>query len=168
MGIAEHTDFECFTLLHQSAPGLELRDAAGTWREAGVFPCEGGDSAKFTVIIADVVERWTNGFFPATPHRVALSDRERFSIVRFNGLDPGAVVEPLLRWFPTNERRTEKATASKKYRATTQGEHVAASVTAAAKNLETENPATPTHPQRRKIPRNRHRINRTALYSWST
>jgi len=136
VGIAEHTDFECFTLLHQSAPGLELRDAAGTWREAGVFPCEGGDSAKFTVIIADVVERWTNGFFPATPHRVALSDRERFSIVRFNGLDPGAVVEPLLRWFPTNERRTEKATASKKYRATTQGEHVAASVTAAAKNLE--------------------------------
>ena len=82
-----------------------------------MFPCEGGDSAKFTVIIADVVERWTNGFFPATPHRVALSDRERFSIVRFNGLDPGAVVEPLLRWFPTNERRTEKATASKKYRA---------------------------------------------------
>ena len=136
VGIDEHTDFECFSLLHQSAPGQELRDAAGTWREAGVFPCEGGDSAKFTVIIADVVERWTNGFFPATPHRVALSDREALLHRALQRPRPGAVVEPLLRWFPTNERRTEKATASKKYRATTQGEHVAASVTAAAKNLE--------------------------------
>jgi hypothetical protein len=57
VGIAEHTDFEAFTLLHQTAPGLELRDTAGGWRAAGVFP----NRALFTVIVADMLERWTNG-----------------------------------------------------------------------------------------------------------
>ena len=126
VGIAEHTDFECFTLLHQSAPGLELRDLAGAWRTARCDP----DRSRFTVIVADMLERWTRGFFVATPHRVALTRGERFSLVRFNGLDPGAVVAPLARWFPGS------SPANKNYAPVAQGEHTAALVTRAAKNLE--------------------------------
>jgi isopenicillin N synthase-like dioxygenase len=126
VGIAEHTDFECFTLLHQSAPGLELRDLAGAWRTARCDP----DRSRFTVIVADMLERWTRGFFVATPHRVALTRGERFSLVRFNGLDPGAVVAPLARWFPGS------SPANKNYAPVAQGKHTAALVTRAAKNLE--------------------------------
>jgi hypothetical protein len=38
------------------------------------------------------------GMLRATPHRVALTSHERLSLVRFNGLDPGAVVAPLPRF----------------------------------------------------------------------
>ena len=126
VGIAEHTDFECFTLLHQSAPGLELRDLAGAWRTARCDP----DRSMFTIIVADMLERWTRGYFLATPHRVALTRGERLSLVRFNGLDPGAVVAPLARWFPG------PSPANKNYAPVAQGEHTAALVTRAAKNLE--------------------------------
>ena len=71
VGIAEHTDFECFTLLHQDAPGLLLRDVAGAWREAGVFSSALGPRSTFTVIVGDAFERVSGGFFRATPHRVA-------------------------------------------------------------------------------------------------
>ena len=159
VGISEHTDFECFTLLHQTAPGLELRDTAGNWREAGVHP----DRSLFTVIVADMMERWTNGKLRATPHRVALTNHERFSLVRFNGLDPGAVVAPLPRFIngtgtvtgAFTGTATGTATGSEgkavikggkrggggdgggaRYAATTMGEHMSASVTRAAKNLD--------------------------------
>ena len=69
VGIAEHTDFECFTLLHQDAPGLLLRDVAGAWREAGVFSSALGPRSTFTVIVGDAFERVSGGFFRATPHR---------------------------------------------------------------------------------------------------
>ena len=124
-GHRQHTDFECFTLLHQSAPGLELRDLAGAWRTARCDP----DRSMFTIIVADMLERWTRGYFLATPHRVDV-DGERLSLVRFNGLDPGAVVAPLARWFPGS------SPANKKYAPVAQGEHTAALVTRAAKNLE--------------------------------
>ena len=94
VGISEHTDFECFTILHQTAPGLELKDLAGNWRVADVYR----DQSKFTIIIADMMERWTNGWLRATPHRVGLAAHERLSLVRFNGLDPDASVAPLLRF----------------------------------------------------------------------
>ena len=65
----------------------------------------------------------------ATPHRVAFTPHERLSLVRFNGLDPGTVVEtlPAFRGRPSPTHRAAT---------TTQGEHVGRMVTAAAKNLE--------------------------------
>ena len=58
-GIAPHTDFECFTLMHQDAPGLQLMPRAangrhGAWVDAPV-------RAEFIVIIGDALERLTNG-----------------------------------------------------------------------------------------------------------
>ena len=124
VGIAEHTDFECFTLLHQDSPGLLLRDRAGAWREAGVFSSPLGPRAAFTVIVGDAFERVSNGFFRATSHRVALTRHERFALVRFNGLDPEASIAPFAAADPKRARRA------------TQGEHLARQVTRAARHLE--------------------------------
>ena len=124
VGIAEHTDFECFTLLHQDSPGLLLRDRAGAWREAGVFSSPLGPRAAFTVIVGDAFERVSGGFFRATPHRVALTRHERFALVRFNGLDPEASIAPFAAADPKRARRA------------TQGEHLARQVTRAARHLE--------------------------------
>ena len=141
VGISEHTDFECFTLLHQTAPGLELKDLAGNWRVADVYR----DQSKFTIIIADMMERWTNGWLRATPHRVGLAAHERLSLVRFNGLDPDASVAPLLRFTGAGPSASSGDTGSSesrgwvkgaKYKPVTQGEHMAESVTRAAANLE--------------------------------
>ena len=149
VGISEHTDFECFTLLHQTAEGLELKDTAGNWRAAGVYK----DRSLFTVIVADMMERWTNGKLRATPHRVAFTPHERLSLVRFNGLDPDAVVAPLPQFLGASTgglslARDRQTGASQpisnagrdgggaRYAATTQGEHTAAAVTRASKNLD--------------------------------
>jgi isopenicillin N synthase-like dioxygenase len=47
------------------------------------------------VIVGDVFERYTNGLFKATPHRVLDTPWERRSIIRFNALTPKTVIQPL-------------------------------------------------------------------------
>ena len=94
-GIGAHTDFECFTLMHQSAPGLQLMPRApggvghGAWTEAPVRPGE------FIVIVGDMLERLTNGALLATPHRVLPTAHARSSIIRFNAFAPETLVAPL-------------------------------------------------------------------------
>lgn len=113
-GISSHTDFECFTLMHQSAAGLELRPllrgapAPGLWVEAPQTPPD-----VLLVIVGDMLERWTNGTLRATEHRVPATPWERYALVRFNGLASGARVAPLGRFGPA------------RYGAVTQGEHMA-------------------------------------------
>ena len=70
VGIAPHTDFEAFTLMHQDAPGLQLlsrteleKGKDGAWIDAPVVDA-------FIVIVGDILERYTNGVLRATPHRV--------------------------------------------------------------------------------------------------
>jgi isopenicillin N synthase-like dioxygenase len=36
VGIASHTDFECFTIIHQNGEGLHLLSRQGNWVEAPV------------------------------------------------------------------------------------------------------------------------------------
>ena len=88
-GISAHTDFECITLIHQTAPGLEVRTPGGEWLQAPVAP------GQWTVLIGDMVERWSNGEYPATPHRVPTTKWPRRSIVMFFAADPGLEVRPL-------------------------------------------------------------------------
>ena len=89
VGIAAHTDFECITLIAQTAPGLELLDCGNAWREAPA-----GDDAVI-VLFGDMLERWTNGAVRATGHRVRPRDFERFSIVKFFAVDDDVEVAPL-------------------------------------------------------------------------
>ena len=88
-GISAHTDFECITLIHQTAPGLEVQTPRGEWVQA---PVERG---QWTVLLGDMVERWSNGTIKATPHRVPTTSWPRRSIVMFMAADPGLEVRPL-------------------------------------------------------------------------
>ena len=98
VNMGAHTDYECFTILHQGGPGLEVLDRSGQWAEAP--PLEG----TFTVNIGDMLEAWTNGRFKATLHRVVYDGRERFSLPFFVAADYDAVVAPL----PALVRRGER------------------------------------------------------------
>ena len=83
VGVSEHTDFEMMTFLHQNECGLYVKKRQGEWMAA---PTLREDEAKLLVIISDGLEVFTNGMYKATPHRVERPEnKERFSIVRFNG-----------------------------------------------------------------------------------
>ncbi len=127
VGISEHTDFEFFTLLHQTVEGLELKRRDGTWCLAPAYPSE----PVFTVILSDAFEIFTNGVVRATPHRVRPSRNgiDRLSLVRFNGLNDDAVVAPLSQFI------TRKNPKNRAYTPRTQGGHIGENVTRASDNL---------------------------------
>lgn len=87
-GIGAHTDFEFFTLLRSTAPGLEVRNGAGAWIDAPPIP------GAFVVNIGDMLEVWTNGTFTATAHRVRPVAEERYSFPYFANCDYWTRVEP--------------------------------------------------------------------------
>ena len=88
-GIGAHTDYECFTLLRPTAPGLEVLNAAGDWSDVPLV-----DDA-FVLNIGDLLEIWTNGQFVATTHRVRKVAQERYSFPLFVNVDDDTVVAPL-------------------------------------------------------------------------
>lgn len=89
MNMGAHTDYECFTLLHQSAPGLQVLGRDGKWIEAP--PLDG----TFVVNIGDMLEIWTNGAFRSNVHRVVSAGRERYSMPFFFAANYDALIEPL-------------------------------------------------------------------------
>ncbi|KAG3117286.1 hypothetical protein PI124_g3436 [Phytophthora idaei] len=105
VGIASHTDFECFTIIHQNGEGLHLLNRQGVWVEAPV--CDD----RLFVMVGDMLEHWTNGVLVATEHRVCNSEKKRQSIVRFNGANGDTIVEPLPAFVtPENPPRYAKMT----------------------------------------------------------
>lgn len=72
LGLGAHTDYECFTLLLSTAhPGLEIlfppspeTNNKPIWRPCPIRP------ETLTVNVADFLERWTNGLYKSTVHRV--------------------------------------------------------------------------------------------------
>ena len=88
-GIGAHTDYECFTLLLPTAPGLEVMNGAGEWIDVPLVP------DAFVVNIGDMMECWTNGRFVATSHRVRKVKEERYSFPLFFACDYDTVVSPL-------------------------------------------------------------------------
>lgn len=89
VGIGAHSDFECFTILLQGGPGLQVMNAEDVWVEAPPIP------GTFIVNIGDIFETWSGGMFKSTQHRVVNTGRERYSFPLFFGLDYHTVVEPL-------------------------------------------------------------------------
>lgn len=90
VGIGAHTDYESFTLLWQSEPGLQVQNRAGEWIEAP--PIEG----TFVINIGDMMMRWTNDLFVSTPHRVInTSGKKRYSMALFFAANHDTVVECL-------------------------------------------------------------------------
>jgi isopenicillin N synthase-like dioxygenase len=121
LGIGAHSDFECFTILHQGGPGLQVMNAADEWVAAP--PIEG----TFIVNIGDMLEGWTNGRFKATQHRVVNTGQERWSIPLFFAADYHTVVEPLPAFVSADN--------PPKYNRIVAGEHLASFVIAGAKHL---------------------------------
>ena len=77
-------------LAQDANAGLEVRNRAGEWISAPPIP------GTFVVNIADMMQRWTNGRFVSTPHRVAnRSGRDRHSVPFFVNPDYAARIEPL-------------------------------------------------------------------------
>jgi isopenicillin N synthase-like dioxygenase len=89
VGIGAHADYECFTILLPTAPGLEVLNGDGDWIDAP----PNGDA--FVINVGEMMEVWTNGQFPATPHRVRKVKEERYSVPLFCLCDYNTVVEPL-------------------------------------------------------------------------
>ncbi len=91
IGTGAHSDFDCFTVLFQDpVGGLQVINSAGEWIDAP--PIEG----TFLINVGDMMERWSNGLFVSTIHRVInLSESERFSSVFFAAPDYHAMIECL-------------------------------------------------------------------------
>ncbi len=88
LGAGEHTDYGSMTLLfQQQVGGLEVRDRTGEWRFAPPMP------DAIVINTGDLMERWTNGRFRSTVHRVRpiVGERDRYSIALF--VDPDSAVE---------------------------------------------------------------------------
>jgi isopenicillin N synthase-like dioxygenase len=92
VGIAAHTDFECFTIMNQTAAGLELTNVNGEWCEAP------SDIGTFTIILGDMTERMSNGWLKATGHRVVNTPWTRYSMILFFAIDGDFEVSPLPRF----------------------------------------------------------------------
>ncbi|HMB72685.1 MAG TPA: 2OG-Fe(II) oxygenase family protein [Gammaproteobacteria bacterium] len=122
VGIAAHTDFECMTLLYQTEPGLELFDARGRWVDVPV------NNGRLIVMLDDMLERWTNGYFRATGHRVRDTDRQRFSIVMFVAANSDVTIAPLDEFV--------SASHPARYGPVTQEDHIEAEVRRARENAE--------------------------------
>lgn len=88
-GIGAHTDYECFTLLLPTAPGLEVMNGDSDWIEVPLLP------DAYVVNIGDMMEIWTNGAFVATSHRVRKVKEERYSFPLFFACDYATTVAPL-------------------------------------------------------------------------
>lgn len=90
-----HTDYGCVTLLHtDSTPGaLQVQLKDGTWLSANPVP------GAFVVNIGDMIERWTNGLWKSTMHRVIHRGNgeggSRVSVPFFYEPNFDAMVKPL-------------------------------------------------------------------------
>ncbi|MBS0520860.1 MAG: isopenicillin N synthase family oxygenase [Proteobacteria bacterium] len=78
-GIAPHTDTSFLTLLAPNdVPGLSIRTQDGRWIDAPAIP------GAYVVNGGQMLQRWTNDFFLATPHRaINRSGGERYALAFF-------------------------------------------------------------------------------------
>jgi isopenicillin N synthase-like dioxygenase len=119
LGAGAHTDYGSITLLFQGEiGGLEVQGADGQWRPAPPMP---GCAILNT---GDLMERWTNGRFTSTLHRVQpiAGARDRLSIALFVDPDSDVKVECI----PS----CRSATHSARQPPVTAGEHIRSKIAA--------------------------------------
>lgn len=89
-GIGAHTDYECFTLLFATAPGLQIVDKQGQWIDVPLV------EDTMILNIGDMMEILSNGRYVATRHRVKKVREERYSFALFHACDYDYVVAPVV------------------------------------------------------------------------
>ncbi|GCB27478.1 probable iron/ascorbate oxidoreductase DDB_G0283291 [Aspergillus awamori] len=91
VGLGEHTDYECFTILSQDQiPALQVLNARQEWILAPPIP------GTLVVNISDCLSIWTNKKFKSTIHRVTnLTGQERYTVPFFFGVDYDTTVAVL-------------------------------------------------------------------------
>lgn len=89
-GIGSHTDYECFTLLFATAPGLQVVDRTGAWIDVPLI------ENTLVMNIGDMMEILSNGRYIATRHRVKKVPEERYSFALFHSLDYDQVIAPVM------------------------------------------------------------------------
>ena len=109
-GAAPHSDFGVLTVLLQDMQGgLQVLSQSGDWIEAP--PIEG----SFVCNIGDLLERWTNGEFVSTKHRVINRNKNaRYSIPVFCDPSSKTIIDP-----------ADFSNGFKRYKKITAGEHIA-------------------------------------------
>ena len=86
--LSAHSDFECFTFVHQRVAGLEVQ-VDGVWRRLAAS----ADDAFCVLLAGDALEFLSGGTVCAARHRVR-SSAPRDSIVLFHAAADDAVLEP--------------------------------------------------------------------------
>jgi isopenicillin N synthase-like dioxygenase len=85
-----HTDYEFFTLLHQTMPGLQTVDVCGKWVDAPPVP------GTLVMNVGDMAEVISGGCYKSNPHRVLNSGLQRFSMPFFAAFDYQSVIRPMV------------------------------------------------------------------------
>ncbi|NYZ17674.1 isopenicillin N synthase family oxygenase [Azospirillum sp. RWY-5-1] len=90
-GCGAHTDYGYLTILAQDdSGGLQVQNRAGAWIDVPPLP------GSYVCNIGEMMARWTDDSFRATPHRVVrVSPGSRYSIPFFFHPDPDVMIEPL-------------------------------------------------------------------------
>ncbi|MEU9670522.1 2OG-Fe(II) oxygenase family protein [Streptomyces bobili] len=88
-GVGTHKDFECFTLLASTGPGLEVERPDGTWT---LVPPR---QDTLVVTAGEMLEILTNGALLAARHKVGWIRDDRYSFPYFFSFDRHILVEPL-------------------------------------------------------------------------
>lgn len=89
-GLGSHTDYECFTLLFATAPGLQIVGKQGAWIDVPLI------EGTMIMNIGDMMEIMSNGRYVATRHRVKKVQQERYSFALFHACNYDHVVAPVV------------------------------------------------------------------------
>ncbi len=88
--LAPHADHSSITYLPlMDVPGLEVMAPSGKWIE--IAPLRGG----VVVNTGEFLNRWTNGRFIATPHRVVPPKKDRYALTFFFNCNDETVADPM-------------------------------------------------------------------------
>ena len=89
-GIAPHSDHSFLTMLPTTeVPGLQILSQDGNWIDAKYI------DKGILVNTGEFLNRWTNGRFIPTPHRVVPPEKDRYSIATFFNPSPETIAVPL-------------------------------------------------------------------------
>lgn len=93
-----HTDYELFTILHQTSPGLVAYNRqAQRWQHMPVF------KNALLVLVGDMLQFLTNGRLKSLLHRVVATGEERYSFPFFMNLDFETRLQPLPQYGRSDE-----------------------------------------------------------------